>query len=246
MVSSQKSGNKCESGTGRCSILRAPGYEQIDEQWFSPTFWADKAQPVEKGGRGGAWFIDREPSSLVLRHYRRGGAVAKLIEKTYLFTGFDRTRSHAEFKLLNHLFALGLPVPEPVSALACLHGLLWYQAAIMLKRIPGAVTFFSSTHLCEPSLWEELGYVIRRFHDHGLNHVDLNCDNVLIASEKIYIIDFDRCRVVPQSRNVLDANWKRRNIERLHRSIRKRCPERCLSKQPKLWQHFLKAYHHHQ
>jgi len=231
------------SGSGQSLLLVSPGYDGVTPAWFSPDFWEGRAKPVTSGGRGGAWFIESEPSGMVLRHYRRGGLMARLAEKTYLFTGFDQARSLAEFRLLSQLRAMDLPVPEAVAAIAWKYRLFWYQAAILVKRIPGSVTFPDSHLLGDESLWKELGQVIRRFHDNGLNHVDLNCDNILVADNQIYLIDFDRCKLVPESDNDTDSAWKQRNLERLHRSVRKRCPDLSASQREQFWQHLLQAYH---
>ncbi len=182
---------------------------------------------------------------MVLRHYKRGGLMSRLAEKTYLFTGFDQARSLAEFRLLGRLRSMGLPVPEAVSAVAWKYRLFWYQAAILVKRIPNAVTFPDSSRLSDESLWEQLGQIIRRFHDSGLDHVDLNCDNILVADEQIYLIDFDRCRLAPESDNAANSAWKHRNLERLHRSVGKRCKYLPSTQRENLWQKLLKAYHRH-
>ncbi|WP_228260858.1 3-deoxy-D-manno-octulosonic acid kinase [Marinobacter orientalis] len=228
--------------SGKSVLLVSPEYKGVTESWFCPEFWQEKARPVTSGGRGGAWFIDTEPSGMVLRHYRRGGLMAHLAEKTYLFAGFDQARSLAEFRLLGQLRSLGLPVPEAVAAIAWKYRLFWYQAAILVKRIPGAVTLSDSERLSDKSLWVQLGQVIRRFHDNGLDHVDLNCDNILVAGDQIYLIDFDRCKLVPESDNEADSAWKQRNLERLHRSVRKRCPALSAVQRDDLWQHLLQGY----
>ncbi|MGB1951998.1 MAG: 3-deoxy-D-manno-octulosonic acid kinase [Marinobacter sp.] len=226
------------------ALLVAPGYEGVTEAWFQPEFWDNRAKPVTTGGRGGAWFIDATPRKLVLRHYRRGGFVARLVEKSYWFSGYESARSLAEFRLLTELKSRGLPVPEPVAALAWKYRLFWYHAAILVERIPGAVTLPDSSDLSEKSLWIQLGGMIRRFHDHGLNHVDLNCDNILVSGDEMYLIDFDRCELLPERDNRPNSAWKQRNIERLHRSVKKRCQKLSPDLQECLWQHMLQAYAH--
>ncbi|KPQ01939.1 3-deoxy-D-manno-octulosonic acid kinase [Marinobacter sp. HL-58] len=230
------------SGSVQSQLLVAPEYKGVTESWFSPDFWGDRAKPVTSGGRGGAWFIDADHVDMVLRHYRRGGLMARLAERTYLYAGFDRARSLAEFRILGRLRALDLPVPEAVAAIAWKYRLFWYRAAILVKRIPGAVTFSDSTRLGDELLWEQLGQVIRRFHDNGLDHVDLNCDNILVTDSQIYLIDFDRCRLVPEKDNEADAAWKQRNLERLHRSVGKRCLDIPPGQRESLWQRLLQAY----
>lgn len=223
-------------------MLVAPEYEGVTEAWFEPEFWEGRAAPVTSGGRGGAWFIDAEPRGLVLRHYRRGGLMARLAEKSYWFSGYERARSLAEFRLLTELRSFGLPVPEPVAAVAWKYRVFWYHAAILVRRIPGAVTLPDSARLAEPSLWSQLGQVIRRFHDHGLNHVDLNCDNILVAGDEVFVIDFDRCALLPERDNRPDSAWKQKNLQRLHRSVKKRCQALSPDQQGRLWQQLLQAY----
>lgn len=230
------------SGAGAMQLIVSPGYEQVTASWFLPDFWGRSAAPVSAGGRGGAWFIESDTSELVLRHYRRGGLVAALAEKTYFFTGFDRTRSTAEFNLLRKLRELSLPVPEPVAAITWKYRALWYRAAILVKRIPGAVTFAESECLEEASLWAEVGALIRRFHDEGLDHVDLNCDNILVSGSRTYLIDFDRCRLRAGGENSADAEWKRKNLDRLYRSVEKRCSRLDSEKRATYWASLLRAY----
>lgn len=223
-------------------MLVSPEYENVTEHWFEPNFWKGKASSVSSGGRGSAWFIDAGGFQFVLRHYRRGGLVARLAEKSYFFTGYSGARSLVEFRLLCQLRSLGLPVPAPVAALAWRYRFLWYRAAILVERIPGAVNLPDCARLSEKSLWTQLGQVIRCFHDYGLNHVDLNCDNVLVAGDEIYLIDFDRCKLLPSNGHTADSSWKHKNLERLHRSIRKRCVNLSSSQQEAMWQHMKQAY----
>lgn len=168
--------------------------------------------------------------------------MARLADKTYLYTGFGQARSLAEFRLLSQLRARDLPVPEAIAAVAWRYRLFWYRAAILVKRIPGAVTFSDSTRLNDGALWAQLGQVIRRFHDNGLDHVDLNCDNILVTGEEMYLIDFDRCKLVSDSNNEAGSAWKKRNLARLHRSVNKRCLQISPAQREAHWQQLLQAY----
>src|SRR4029453_11025308 len=62
----------------------------------------------------------------VLRHYRRGGLIAKLSQDSYLWTGAARTRSFAEWRLLAELRRRGLRVPAPIAA-RYVRGLFTYR-----------------------------------------------------------------------------------------------------------------------
>lgn len=177
---------------------------------------------------------------MVLRHYRRGGMMARISERNYLYSGWDNTRSFREFRLLEVLKARGLPVPTPVAAWAGRRGRLWYHAAILIERIPGSVPLPEASEVQNEVLWAQVGKTVRQFHDNGLEHVDLNCDNILIASGKIYLIDFDRCRL---RRSAIFVSWKKNNLNRLRRSVDKRLQATAESQRDHLWQALLKGYH---
>ncbi|WP_417522293.1 3-deoxy-D-manno-octulosonic acid kinase [Marinobacter sp.] len=223
-------------------LVVAEGYHGVSDAWFRPEYWGDRAEPVSSGGRGGAWFIRRDAGNIVLRHYRRGGLMSRIAKETYFFSGFERARSVAEHRLLEQLNAAGLPVPEPVAAIVWRCRLFWYKAAILIKRIPGAVTFADCESITNEHLWRTLGKVIRQFHDHGLDHVDLNCDNILVTDERIYLIDFDRCRLVTASDNKPDSPWRQKNLSRLRRSVKKRCTHLSDEQRQAYWDVLLHAY----
>src|SRR5690554_7228301 len=72
-------------------------------------------------------------------------------------------------------------------------GLVRYKAWIILRRLADSQPLPEAENVADPELWFRVGSVVRRFHDAGLNHVDLNCDNILVAPDGVYLIDFDRC-----------------------------------------------------
>ncbi len=86
---------------------------QPEPAWFDPEHWGLAAQRVSEGGRGGAWFIDFGQGDALLRHYLRGGLVARFSRDRHLWRGIQRARSFAEFRLLRTLRAKKLPVPLP-------------------------------------------------------------------------------------------------------------------------------------
>lgn len=196
-----------------CSRYR----EKFQAGWFSPEFWQQAITPVSSGGRGSAWFIDAPDRSWVLRHYLRGGLIARLLSHHYLYTGHSRVRSFRELELLEQLYAEGLPVPEPIAAAWHSRWGLYYSCAILMKRLPDTVPMGDLIETLPLSRWRDVGAVIRRFHDQNVNHADLNCFNILVSEENIYVIDFDKGQRLPGSGP--DAAWKQANLERLKRSI---------------------------
>lgn len=191
---------------------------QVQEAWFNPAWWGERAQRVSAGGRGAAWFVQTPAGEAVLRHYRRGGMAARLTHSRYLWRDEAHTRSVAEFRLTQRLRALGLPVPAPMAAAYWRDGLT-YRAAILLRRVPNVCSLAEQLRQdIETTQWNETGGLIAAFHRVGLDHADLNAHNILFENDsgKAWLIDFDRgCLRKPQTA------WRVRNLERLRRSLRK-------------------------
>ncbi|WP_341501861.1 3-deoxy-D-manno-octulosonic acid kinase [Gallaecimonas sp. GXIMD4217] len=168
-------------------------------------------------GRGTTFFLHHQGHDWVLRHYRRGGLVGKLINDSYLYLGLEKTRPVAEFKLLQYMVELGLPVPRPVAAHISRHG-LWYRGDIIIERIPSArdlVAWLGEGPLGADD-YKAVGRLIRRFHGAGIYHADLNSHNILRNEQgQLWLIDFDRGQRRPA------GVWKEDNLARLKRSFEK-------------------------
>ena len=81
------------------SRLRKPGAEVFDvEHWRAQGSLQEIA-----GGRASIAVVNTGAERWVLRHYRRGGFVARLSRDRYLWLGESRTRSFAEWRLLAEL-----------------------------------------------------------------------------------------------------------------------------------------------
>ncbi len=203
-------------------MVTSSGGMGVTADWFCPDYWGRGAKGVESGGRGSAWFIETPVGRAVLRHYRRGGLIARFSDRSYLYTGLRSSRSVAELRLLESLKSKALPVPQPIAAFVSKLSPITYHAAIIVGRIPDAVPMSESTRLHDSDFWQELGAIVRRFHNVGLNHVDLNCDNILVSPAGIHLIDFDRCKLMEFSGDVEQQRWAGQNLSRLHRSLTKK------------------------
>lgn len=186
---------------------------------FDPQAWRDAGRVTgEAPGRGASLFLDAGAGrEWVLRPYRRGGLIARLSARRYLWTGLERTRAFRELRLTADLHQRGLPVPAPVAAAVTRHGLT-YEAALITERIPGARALASrlETAKADEALLRRVGTTIRRFHDAGLDHVDLNVRNLLVDEDgAVWLIDLDRCRLRPK------GAWQAANLARLARSLAK-------------------------
>ena len=208
--------------------------------WFLPSHWGVALKLVSKGGRGNAWFIDDDQRSWVLRQYLRGGIVSRISTDRFLFLSENKVRSFNELKLLKELFDEGLPVPEPVAASYTRIG-TFYFACILINRIEAATTMGEQLFELKSLVWRNVGSVIRRFHDSGVYHADLNCFNILVSPGAVHLIDFDKCRRHPPSRE--NSPWKAGNLDRLKRSIDKITPPEMSQKAAEKWRQLLDAYH---
>ncbi len=191
---------------------------QIGPEWFAPAFWrARDALSALAGGRGGVAVINTPVGECVLRHYRRGGLVARLLADRYLWLGAARTRSFTEFRLLEHCASLGLPGPAPVAARYVRRG-LFYTADLITARVPGARTLAQclASGALNADVAHAVGGVIARFHRAGIWHADLNAHNILFSTVGVHLIDFDRGRVREPA-----AAWREGNLLRLRRSLLK-------------------------
>ena len=191
---------------------------QPDRSLFDRDAWRERGALEETpGGRGSVAFVRDGGQRWVLRHYRRGGLVARLLDDAYLWTGADRTRAFREWRLLRELRAAGLPVPAPVAAHYERHGLL-YRADLLTEELPTRLTLAQSLRqapLGSPA-WRAVGACIGRLHAHGVHHADLNAHNLLLgAGGAVYVLDFDRGRIRAR------GAWEQVVLARLLRSLRK-------------------------
>ena len=219
-------------------MLIHPDYQgRVTEDWFNADSWGDQARLVSSGGRGGAWFLQAGDDRLVLREYRRGGLVAKVSLDAYLYTGETEVRSFAEFRLLNQLVSLDLPVPRPVAAWYRKLSPIQYRAAIIIEQLEDTVPLAELIQTIDDVSWASLGSTIRRFHDAGVKHADLNCFNVLVRGGEFFLIDFDKGAI---SWRDSDSGWKKQNLSRLRRSLVKVNAASASLNQG--WQAFLAGY----
>jgi 3-deoxy-D-manno-octulosonic acid kinase len=213
-----------------------------DARWFDAAHWSDQgAAEARTGGRGGVSFVETPAGACVLRHYHRGGLVARVSADRYFWTGADRTRAFREFRLLDHLVRAGLPAPAPVAAHYERRGIS-YVADLLVRRIPAAETLAErlSRDGLDTALARRIGETIARFHAAGACHADLNAHNILIDERgAVSLIDFDRGRLRKPA-----LGWQEANLARLLRSLRKLgAPKRIAAFDAAFWHPLLAAYH---
>lgn len=200
-------------------------------QLFQPDWLVSEGLVSETAsGRGMVYFFEAMDEKCVLRHYFRGGMVARLTDDSFVFTGMQKTRPYRELSMLCKLFNAGLNVPKPLAAKIQRKGLS-YSADI----ITGAIEESQELHqlLMQTSLdkpiWLEIGKTIKLLHNAQVCHTDLNVKNLLLQANmnskeldkigmtKVFILDFDGCK------ERKGENWKIENLARFRRSLDKQC-----------------------
>lgn len=190
----------------------------LTAEWFTPRYWQSRGElESAAGGRGAAYFLRAAGKPYVLRHYRRGGLAARLSTDHYAFLGEENTRPFAEWQMTYSLHRAGLPVPAPIAARYQRVAGLTYTGDLITERLAtvGSLAQCLRTGALSIMTWISIGRCIRRFHDLGVCHADLNAHNILLAEDQVYLIDFDRC----QLRGA--GFWRDANLVRLRRSLEK-------------------------
>ncbi len=180
---------------------------------FDPHAEQLQASAVGQGGRQAAWYVNGDFGQGVLRHYRRGGLIARISADRYVWTAESSTRSFAEFDLLHFMHDRRLAVPRPIAAAYWRHGIT-YRAAILVERIAQARPLAQA--LAEGGQ-DAVAQAIFAMHESGVWHSDLNAYNILFDGQaRVWLIDFDKCR-----RQVLSLERRQANLLRLRRSLEK-------------------------
>lgn len=165
-------------------------------------------------GRGPAWAIPGRNARWVVRHYRRGGWMAPLLDDRYLRLG--RPRPFRELAASRAVAARGIPTPRVLAAAVYPAGLV-YRGDLVTELVPGGrdlaeVLFGDAAGRAttaegggaEPgpgidpvAALEASGRLLARMAEAGVYHPDLNAKNLLFAEAsdglRALVIDLDRC-----------------------------------------------------
>lgn len=185
--------------------------------------WA-AAQPgrEEFQGRGATYGISLGPVRAVVRHARRGGLARSFSADRFL----DHTpRFRREMVIAEQLRAAGIATPAVLAGVAYPSGIA-HTADVATERVDGvdlAAIFFGATPpsgIARAEVWKSVGALVRRLHDAGFVHPDLQLKNVLAGPASssrlpaVWLLDVDTVRSV----RLRPAAEKVANIKRFFRS----------------------------
>jgi 3-deoxy-D-manno-octulosonic acid kinase len=183
------------------------------------------AEPVS-AGRGGAYRVGL-PGGLrvVVRLYRRGGLVARLVRETYVGL---RPRPLRELAVTVEARRRGVSAAEVLGARV--EGRVAYRGALVTAEVPAAETLLEALRrAADPAARRALaaaaGRAVAALHGAGVFHADLNLTNILVAvtpeGPVATFVDFDRARLRAAP---LATRARRRSLRRLARSLAKLDP----------------------
>lgn len=208
-----------KSVRGGAMLYDASRAGNAEPSWLDRDWWSRRGQVrASAEGRGAALFIEADGRHLVLRHYRRGGWIRWLSADQYWWQGSEATRCFAEWHLLYLMRRAGLPVPVPIAAAYRRTSRYSYSADLLTEQIGGVSSLAAQVRAAPLPLssWIGLGRCLRRFHDDGVYHADLNAHNVLLSdSQQVWLVDFDRGALRRP------GFWCDSNLVRLRRSVEK-------------------------
>ncbi|MBL8756013.1 MAG: hypothetical protein JNK15_22150 [Planctomycetes bacterium] len=194
-------------------------------------FWRALRPLAFAKGRGGVGTLELSGHTLVVRPFRRGGALGAILRDRYAGPG----RARAELHLLAALRAEGVPVVTPMAAVARRSGAFW-RLRLCTELLDGALplpAFLAAHPAWRRVTAEAVGTVLRLAFAAGLRHPDLHVDNVLCALRgdrvRVVLVDLDRATRRPGQG--IDAAWAM--LARMQRYVRRHAatlpavPTRC-------------------
>ena len=194
---------------------------QFSPDWFAPDTLshANACERVAQGGRVPALFFTQGDDSFVLKRYHRGGWLGRCVRNTYCYAGEAAVRSFHEWRLLAELQRLSLPAPAPCAARYRRQGMCYTADLITLRLHAQPLSQVLIRERLLASRWRALGAVLRRFHDAGVYHADLNAHNILIGDGEhdFFVVDFDKARIIAAAK----VSRFTGNLKRLRRSLLK-------------------------
>lgn len=227
------------------SLLRMPVGVSLDVKLmhFDPHYLQQQELVTRTAqGRATVYFFNLSNKSVVLRHYKRGGLMAKLSDDKFIFSSLEKTRCYEELNILAHLRKAKVNVPRAIAGKVYRKG-LFYTADIISEVIPNTVELHEllQTQVVRCETWQAIGLEIKKMHDAQVFHGDINVKNVLLeavdGAYKVHLLDFDKCEIRS------NHHWKMNNLARFQRSLLKQSKKyKSYHYRQENWDQLLMAY----
>lgn len=184
------------------------------EAIVSALFDAKECTPMASAGRGTVSCFPLATGRGLVRQYLRGGILRHILRDRYLLNN----RPRREWALHTFLFDEGFPVPEPLGVMWEKRGLL-FSGALATRYVEAQhlLDFLQASPPQAGAILLRVGKVVRRMHELGVYHADLQVKNILIGPAETFIIDFDNARRYDKLSHLARC----RNLLRLRRSFDK-------------------------
>lgn len=202
------------------TALRAAGLDD-EEGWRSRIAGSPRTAAAGRGAV--ARLRIPQGTALVMKRLLRGGLAARLWRGHML----GRCRLLRNLSVPHEAIGRGIATPQAVALLLVRAAPGLYRGWLAVEEQAGTrdlgAALSDGAERAEPAMQAALA-AVRRAHDRGLVHPDLNLGNLLLAgsSETGYratLIDLDRARLVA---GAVPAASRRRMLQRLERSYVKR------------------------
>jgi hypothetical protein len=181
-----------------------------------------RRDPRPGGGRGPLARLELAGAPALGKRALHGGLLGRLFGGIYL----GRRRALAQIDAAERLDRAGVPTPE-LLAIGWRPALGPFGAvAIVTRAIPGAQNLYEAARDDAPwrrrrVILETSGALVRRMHDAGFRHADLNVTNLVLGrgpdGDRVHVVDLDRGRFLGR----LGPSERFRGLARLLRSYEK-------------------------
>jgi tRNA A-37 threonylcarbamoyl transferase component Bud32 len=174
------------------------------------------ARPL--AGRGVAYSFQLKPTNtrVVVRHNRHGGLFAPITGDRF----FSPTRAPFELDVSLALAKAGIPTPDIIAYAVYPPGGILQRSDVCSKEVPAsrdlAEILRTGADGDKSAALDLTAGLVASLSRAGARHHDLNAKNVLITSERAYVLDVDRVTMGEDPERAL-----RENLARLARSLRK-------------------------
>ena len=191
-----------------------------------PVCWQERLATRSLGSGRGSTARCHIPGGphVLLKKMRRGGITGPLWRGRY--PGLRRLLDNLEVPL--ETARRGVPTVTPVAMLTQEGPPLLYQGWLAMEEIVGArdlTSRWEGTQLAGRAEIAATMRLVRRMHDAGIEHRDLNLGNLLLRDRpqdgyEAFVVDLDRARLHPAP---LALRLRKRGLGRMWRSYVKLC-----------------------